>query len=108
MEIHVILLLLVIGVLVYFIYKKNKPTTTTTTTKSLSTSTTTKSLVYYSLYKCEPNGIDYYTGPLPVNTFSSGQMVEGTTDTFYVVKTSQTLKPSGRHIDVSNTINMGC
>ena len=103
-------LVVLVGVFVYFLLKRKKPQLLATTTIEPNQPTTKQPLekVYYTLYKCEPNGIDYYTGPLNIGTFDTGDKVEGATNTFYIITTSTKNVPIGTHIDVSGTNLKGC
>lgn len=77
---------------------------------SNTASATTPSITYYyKLDKCVPNGIYYYTSQSISGTLSSGNRVQGATDTYYVVSGSQSTPYSGRTlIQVSNTGQYGC
>jgi hypothetical protein len=89
------------------VYSDTNTNTTTSTTPEPAPPAPVV-LYYYLLTKCVYNGTSYYTGPLPAGTFSSGNRVEGGTNIFYVVSGSGTTIPSGTHIDVTNTGQMGC
>jgi hypothetical protein len=61
---------------------------------------TSLSLYYYTLVPCA-GGTNLYSTGIPQGTFSSGDIVEGATETYYVIGGSTTTDPGGTKITVT-------
>lgn len=104
-----LLVLVVIGIVTYNLLKKKKLPTTTLPPVDPTTTLPPKpvNFVYYQLYRCDTEE-KFETGPVDLNSFNSGQRVEGATNVFYVVTISSSQSFGYQNIMVTKTGLMGC
>lgn len=77
------------------------------TSNEVTINDTSLSLYYYTLVPCD-GGSNSYSNGQPQGTFSSGDIVEGATETYYVIGGSTTIDPGGSKITVTSSILVEC
>jgi len=77
------------------------------TSNEVTINDTSLSLYYYTLVPCD-GGSNQYSNGQPQGTFSSGDIVEGATETYYVIGGSTTTDPGGTKITVTASILEDC